>query len=223
LAAIPALKEKVLQGTAMFQAASVMRVTSKAGTDLTIDVKGARTTGGWGFCDTPGRIDHWPGGLVVGWPRPSSVNGTLVLDRGDVNLTFKKYLESPVALTFENDYAVRIDGDGVDAELTRSYLAAWGDRNVYGSAHVGWGMNPKARWETLVAYDRRDVHGTEQRAFAGNFMFSTGANKMAGRYTLGHFDLPMRNCTVMLDDRVVVDQGRLLPPLTLDAEAGIDA
>ena len=29
------------------------------------------------------------------------MNGTLVLDRGDINLTFKRYLEAPVRITIE--------------------------------------------------------------------------------------------------------------------------
>jgi 2,5-dihydroxypyridine 5,6-dioxygenase len=62
----------------------------------------------------------------------------------------------------------------------------------------------------MALYDKRDFNGTELRAFAGNFLYSTGANEVAKRYTLGHFDLPMRNCTVTLDDTVVVDQGRLI-------------
>ena len=47
------------------------------------------------------------------------------------------------------------------------------------------------------------------RAFAGNFLYSTGANDVAGRHTLGHFDLPLRHCTVALDGVTVVDQGKL--------------
>lgn len=39
--------------------------------------------------------------------------------------------------------------------------------------------------------------------------WSTGANQYAGRYTLGHFDLPMRNCTIALDGTVVVKNGVL--------------
>jgi 2,5-dihydroxypyridine 5,6-dioxygenase len=70
-------------------------------------------------------------------------------------------------------------------------------------------MNPRARWDALVMYDRRDVNGTEQRAFAGNFLYSTGANEVAGRYTLGHYDLPFRNCTVGLDDTIVLERGVL--------------
>ncbi len=33
-------------------------------------------------------------GIVVSFPKSGTVNGTLVLDRGDVNLTFKRYLEA---------------------------------------------------------------------------------------------------------------------------------
>ena len=48
----------------------------------------------------------------------------------------------------------RIEGDGTDAELMRSYLAAWGDKEAYAVAHVGFGMNPRARYEALTLYDQ---------------------------------------------------------------------
>jgi pimeloyl-ACP methyl ester carboxylesterase len=37
----------------------------------------------------------------------------------------------------------------------------------------------------MALYDKRDFNGTELRAFAGNFLYSTGANEVAGRYTAG--------------------------------------
>jgi len=129
---------------------------------------------------------------------------------GDLNLTFKRYLESPVRLSVESDYVTRIDGESLDAELMREYLAAWGDREAYAVSHVGWGMNARARWDAMAMYDRRDVNGTEQRAFAGNFLYSTGANEVAGRHTLGHFDLPFRHCTIELDGKAVVRDGKLV-------------
>src|SRR5436853_4056503 len=106
-----------------------MRVTATAGTELDVDMIGASTVGVWGLTDKPGTLAHWPGGLVVSFPKSGAVNGTLVLDRGDVNLTFKRYLESPIRLTLEADYVTQVAGDGADAEMMRSYLAAWGDRN----------------------------------------------------------------------------------------------
>ena len=187
-----------------------MTVTSAAGTDLQIDLTGARVGGVWGFTAKPGTLSHWPGGLVLAFPAAATVRGTLVLDRGDVNLTFKRYLETPVRMTIEDDHVTHIGGDGVDAELMRSQFAAWADRSAYAVSHVGWGLNPRARWDSMAFYDKADFNGTELRAFAGNFLYSTGANEVAGRHTLGHFDLPLRGCTVELDGQAVVDRGRLL-------------
>jgi 2,5-dihydroxypyridine 5,6-dioxygenase len=202
-------EQKVKAGIKLLRGAKRMRVTSRAGTDLVVNLEGAVAGGGWGYTTRPGTITHWPGGLCLCFPRARSVDGTLVLDRGDVNLTFKRYLENPVRLTIAADYVTDIAGESVDAELMRSYFAAWGDREAYAVSHVGWGMNPAARWDAMTMYDRNDFNGTELRAFAGNFLYSTGANEVAGRHTLGHFDLPLRNCTVALDDRVVVDAGKL--------------
>jgi 2,5-dihydroxypyridine 5,6-dioxygenase len=170
---------------------------------------GAAVVGVWGWTDKPGTLAHWPGGLVVSFPKSGSVNGTLVLDRGDVNLTFKRYLEAPVRLTLEADYVTHIEGDGTDAEIMRRYLAAWGDREAYAVSHVGFGLNRKARYEALTMYDRRDTNGTELRAVAGNFLFSTGANEFAGRYTAGHFDIPVMRTTITVDGTEVVRAGAL--------------
>ena len=192
------------------KAARQMHVESTAGTDLRISLEGARVGGVWGFTARPGTLSHWPGGLVLAFPAAGTVAGTLVLDRGDVNLTFKRYLQDPVRLVIENDHVTQVQGDGVDAELMRGYFAAWGDASAYAVSHVGWGLNRLARWDAMAFYDKADFNGTELRAFAGNFLYSTGANEVAGRHTLGHFDLPLRGCTVRLDGQAVVEKGVLL-------------
>ena len=143
-----------------------------------------------------------------------SVNGRLVLAPGDVNLTLERYLADAVTLEIANDHVTQIDGDSVDARLMRGYFATWAngpdgleDRAAYAVSHVGWGLNRAARWDAMTFYDKADFNGTELRAFAGNFLYSTGANEVAGRCTLGHFDLPMCGCTVALDGEVVVREG----------------
>lgn len=196
------------------KAAREMRVTSAVGTELTVRLQGARIGGVWGFTSKPGSLTHWPAGLVLAFPAAGSVSGRLVLAPGDVNLTFKRYLADAVTLTVADDHVTRIEGTSVDAELMRGYFAAWGDgpddRAAYAVSHVGWGLNRGARWDAMTFYDKADFNGTELRAFAGNFLYSTGANEVAGRYTLGHFDLPMRGCTVTLDGEAVVREGVLL-------------
>ncbi|HWI28995.1 MAG TPA: 2,5-dihydroxypyridine 5,6-dioxygenase [Stellaceae bacterium] len=209
----PALQPRVATALEMLRAARQMRVTSAAGTDLVIDVAGAPVRGNAGYLDPDAKVAYWPGGLCLCFPKAGTVNGTLVMAPGDVNLTFKRYLETPIRMTVERDYVTAIEGDGLDAELMRSYIAAWDERDAYAVSHVGWGMNPRARWDALALYDKADLNGTELRAFAGNFLYSTGANETAGRFTRGHFDLPLRNCTIALDNRVIVERGRLLPPL----------
>ena len=66
-------------------------------------------------------------------------------------------------------------------------------------------------------YDQRDTNGTELRAVAGNFLFSTGANEFAGRYTAGHFDMPVMRTTIAVDDTVVVQDGVLQDVFGLSA------
>jgi 2,5-dihydroxypyridine 5,6-dioxygenase len=192
------------------KSAKRMSVFSRAGTDLQIDLTGARVGGVWGFTSKPGTLTHWPGGLALAFPAAGCVNGTLVLDRGDVNLTFKRYLTDAVRLQIEDDHVEGVIGDSPDAELMRGYFAAWGDRAAYAVSHVGWGLNSRARWDAMSFYDKTDFNGTELRAFAGNFLYSTGANEVAGRHTAGHFDLPLRGCTVELDGQVVVKEGQLV-------------
>ncbi len=207
------LPRRVDLGLARLRAASVMRATSAAGTDLSVRLEGGFSAGSTGLTAGPGSIAHWPGGLVLVFPAAGSVNGEVVLSPGDMNLTFNFHVRSKVRLVIVDDHIVEIDGDGLDAELFRSYLGAFDDRESYATSHVGWGMNPGARWDALELYDKRETWGTELRAFAGNFLYSTGANETAGRFTAGHFDLPMRNCTVTLDGDPVVIDGTLIADL----------
>ena len=91
----------------------------------------------------------------------------------------------------------QVSADELDAAMdipgTRAYIAA-----------------VRARYEALSMYDQRDTQGTELRCVAGNFLFSTGANEFAGRFTQGHFDLPVFNTTIALDGEVVVREGVVL-------------
>jgi 2,5-dihydroxypyridine 5,6-dioxygenase len=205
----PALRERVRRGMKLLNGAKTMRVTSRAGTDLEVKVEGAPARGATGIVDEPKRVGYWPAGLCLCFPKPGSVNGRIVLAPGDLNLTFKRYIEAPVRMTVEDDYVTRIEGEGLDAALLRSYYESWRDREAYATSHVGWGMNLDARPESMMMYDRQQLNGTELRAFAGNFLYSTGANETAQRFTACHFDFPMRECTVELDGRPVVERGQL--------------
>ena len=203
----PAMKDIVRDAVAACRGAARMTVTSPAGTDLEVDITEMPTVGVWGWTDRPGTLAHWPGGLVVGFPHAGCCNGRIVFAPGDMNLTFKRYFESEVSCVVTDDFITEISGTGTDARLMKTYLDGFADPLAFATSHVGWGLNPAARYEALTMYDREDLNGTELRALAGNFLYSTGANEFAGRFTEGHFDLPMMGCTISLDGRVMVRDG----------------
>jgi hypothetical protein len=88
-------------------------------------------------------------------------------------------------------------GDAQHRRLHRAAPAGAGDFGP-GRQHAGGRLH-------------RRFNGSQLRALAGNFLYGTGANEVAGRHTAGHLDLPMRQCTVTLDGTTVVDAGRLVP------------
>jgi 2,5-dihydroxypyridine 5,6-dioxygenase len=208
------LKTRIQKSRAMMASAKHLHITTAAGTDFHVEMEGALVGGNIGFVQEPKQWASWPGGIQSCFPRAGAVNGVIVMNAGDVNFTFKRYLESPVTLVIENDFVTEIRGDGWDAELMRSYFEAWNDKNAYGASHVSWGMNHGARWDSLMMYDKGDVNATEGRAVAGTFLYSTGANPAANRFTLGHYDLTIRNCTFDLDGKIIIDRGKLCDELS---------
>src|SRR6202171_1662697 len=89
-----ALEKSVRAAAKMLRATKRMRVTSKAGTELDVDMVGASTVGVWGWTDKPGTLAHWPGGIVVSFPKNGTVNGTLVMAGGGAQFPFHTHLSS---------------------------------------------------------------------------------------------------------------------------------
>ena len=89
-------------------------------------------------------------------------------------------------------------------------MASFDDPDAYGIAHIGWGMLETAKWG-ILAYDRRGM-GMHGRSFYGNVLFSTGPNGELGgsNETLCHVDVPMRSCSLYLDDEPIVVDGDIV-------------
>ncbi len=143
----------------------------------------------------------------------------MVIAPGDiVILPYCRYVTSPVRLEIREGHIVKIEGD-LDAKLMQDWLddgkSSENDRDPHAVSHLGWGMNPQARWYSLgLNGDAPERHRAAARVFPGNFLFSTGPNTQGGgkRSTRGHYDVPMRDCTVTLDNKVVIDKGKLVDP-----------
>jgi 2,5-dihydroxypyridine 5,6-dioxygenase len=207
----PADRERVLAAQARIARAKEMHVVSAAGTDFHCPLGEFEPIAEYGFVDKPGRWDHWPSGFALTFPNDMQAHGRIVIDRGDILLPQKSYVQDRIELTVEGGYAKRIDG-GIDAQLLSEYMATFNDPEAYAISHIGWGLQPRAHWSTLGLYDREATIGMDARAFEGNFLFSLGPNNEAGgsRTTTCHIDIPLRHCDVYLDGEAVVRDGVVL-------------
>jgi 2,5-dihydroxypyridine 5,6-dioxygenase len=204
------LRERVDVALELLADASELRFTNQAGTDVLYRIDAYPVQGQYGFADTRGRWDHWPsGGIVFTSGADDGVDGRVVIAPGDIILPFKIYVQDAVELTIEAGRIQEISG-GVDAEVVREYIANFDDPDAYGISHIGWGLDERAKWSAL-ATDKRG-HGMELRAFCGNVLFSTGPNQQFGgpNRTQCHLDIPMRNCSLFLDDRPIVVDGEIV-------------
>lgn len=213
----PGLKEAVLYGHELYAKTREVRVTSEAGTDLTWRCGEYPVMSQYGFADLPGRFDHWGAGHIHTFPNEGSANGTVVMQPGDiVILPYCRYVVDQVRLTVRDGFIVEIEG-GLDAKLMDDWLAgnrtSPDDRDPYAVSHLGWGLNPQAPWYWLALHgDTPERARAAARVFPGNFLFSTGPNSEGGgkRTTRGHYDVPMRDCTVTLDNRTIIEKGRIV-------------
>ena len=64
-----------------------------------------------------------------------------------------------------------------------------------------------------VADPHKEI-GVDALAYYGNVLFSTGPNTELGgtNDTPCHVDMPLRNCTLTLDDEVIVENGDIVVP-----------
>ncbi|MDR6520906.1 2,5-dihydroxypyridine 5,6-dioxygenase [Variovorax paradoxus] len=204
-------RERVLAASKLLKAAKKMHVTSPVGTDVTFKLGDYPTISEYGFCEEPGRWDHWPSGFLFTFANEGGSDGTIVIDRGDILLPQKNYVSDKITMQLREGFVRSIEGD-IDAALLREFMEAYKDPEAYAIAHIGWGMQPRCYWHTLSLVDREATSGQDARAFEGNFLFSLGPNNEAGgpRTTPCHLDIPLRNCTVKLDDVVVVRDGKVI-------------
>ena len=198
-------------GGAVLKAGSTIHVTSAAGTDLTADISGEDLpiTYQWGYVDEPGRWDHWPSGFVACFPNDRTAQGVIVLQPGDALIPWQRYVRDTVRIEVNDGFITSIKG-GADAAMLNDYIEAWDDPDAWATSHMGWGLLDRAKWSAFDVYDPRSLYGQELRSVAGNFMWSTGSNRFANRETPAHLDVPMRECTVRVDETVVVDSGKLI-------------
>ncbi|MFB3159931.1 leucyl aminopeptidase [Neobacillus sp. 179-J 1A1 HS] len=202
-------KERVLYATQLLRDAKELRFTNKVGSDVTYQLGQYPILTEYGFADEPGRWDHLPSCFSAATSNDGGVNGVVVLDKGDIFFPFNRYFQDQVKLTIKGGFVTDIEG-GFDAMLMRDYIESFNDPRAYAISHIGWGLNERAQWHSLAFDDQ--VFGMDGRAFYGNVLFSLGPNSELGgnNDTPCHLDLPMKNCTLYLDGKLIVKDGDIV-------------
>jgi len=173
--------------------AKSVTILTKAGTDFQVSVEGRRWYRDTGICHKSGEFMNLPAGEVFIAPKEGTAQGKVVIDGA-----FWEILEEPVTLEIKDGSAYRISGSKeIAKQISKQGKEA---RNI---AEVGVGMNPKAKIIGNVLEDEK-VMGTVHVALGDNSTF--GGKVKAGI----HVDGIIKNPTFIADDRVIMEDGKLL-------------
>jgi 2,5-dihydroxypyridine 5,6-dioxygenase len=193
----PDLRRRVEFGGNLLAAANELRFTSPYGTDIRYGLSQYPVLTEYGYTDEPGRWDHWPSGFLFTQGNDEGIDGTVVLTPGDIIAAFRRYVQSPIKLTVKRGKVIDIEGDGLDASLMRSFIESFNDDRAYAVSHIGWGLNERANWHHTAASRELDAEiGMNGLAFYND--------------TACHLDMPMRNCSLFLDGKTIVENGRIV-------------
>jgi len=190
-------------------AARTLRFVNDAGTDATYhfaDPPPVLTE--YGYTATPGRWDHWSGGFVAAIGQKGGVEGRVVMDAGDIIYPLRVFVDEPLEFVIRGGKVTEING-GAQAAMLRDMMASHDDPRAYAVSHIGWGLHRACAWDPALP-----GVGMDGRGHWGNVLFSLGPDTEFGgdNDTPCHFDLPMKACSLWLDDEPILDRGEVLPP-----------
>jgi leucyl aminopeptidase (aminopeptidase T) len=191
------LKRAGLVLASRLSAASSVRVTSPAGTDLTLDISGREAISDDGDIGTVGAFGNLPAGEAFIAPIETAGDGTIVFDGalGGFGL-----LDAPVRVVLSGGRMVSADG------RVGSWLAATldsGGEHGRSIAELGIGTNPAARLTGNILEDEKAL-GTIHLAF-GTSAGIGGVNSSSV-----HIDGLVLRPSVWLDGRALMEDGNLV-------------
>lgn len=193
--------------TELTKAASEVRITNKAGTDVTFRNDPNRPINSEIDYSTPGA--HFLIGQI-GWaPIEESINGRISFDgaySGGGDLEFG-VLSETISYIVEKGRIVAFEG-GKLAKKAEEYFKSLNDPNMYIAAHVCYGCSPNAKLEGCTTEDER-IWGSTEWGFGHQ-----GPNYSGGepRVAKSHVDGISLECSVWLDGELILDNGKYIHP-----------
>lgn len=179
------------------EAGSNLRLTTKIGTDITMEIRKNRIICDNGNYTKKGAWGNLPCGEVAFAPIEESANGIYVVGASMSGIGLVK---KGIMVTVKGGRAVKIEG-GLEAKGLRKLIG--GIENAANIAELGIGINKKACIIGTVLEDEK-VFGTAHIALGDSF--SLGGKVQAGC----HLDGVITSPTIFIDDKKIMECGRLL-------------
>ncbi|MEW6060842.1 MAG: aminopeptidase [Bacteroidota bacterium] len=180
----------------MLEKTSVIRVTSPAGTDITIPIKGRTAHASSGLFHEKGQSGNLPTGEAYLAPLEHQSNGIVVVDGSMAGVGI---VQTPIRIVVKDGYAMEISG-GKEAETLKKLLEPHG-KDAYNVAEFGIGTNDKATITGKIIEDEK-VMGTIHIAFGDNKSMG-GSVRVAS-----HLDGLVKMPTVWFDEKQIMKDGQ---------------
>lgn len=202
------VKQTVMTINQMLSEANEAVVTTPAGTEMWVDLRGRRNLDlehGWLHKGKPEYHNNFSAPPCIEAniaPLEFTAHGKIVVDAAQ---SLVGLVRDPIIMTVENGRIVNFDGGAEAAEL-QMRLDQVGDPDICLIAELGIGLNPKARMRGQFIEDE-SVYGT------AHFGMGNNASTMGGQSTVnGHFDNIMWRPAISLDGKTIMRDGRLVSP-----------
>lgn len=177
----------------------IARVTSPAGTDITMSIDGRDGLPDTGMLHSPGAFGNLPAGEAFIAPVEGSANGRIVIDGAMAGV---KELDEPITVIVENGKVKEIQGGEAANQLAQMIETAKDD-NARNVAELGIGTNENAGLSgSLLEVEK--VLGTVHIAFGDNKSFGGQVKAPI------HVDGVILKPTLIVDDKTVISEGKIL-------------
>lgn len=184
-----------------FANGSKLRLTSKAGTNLEMDITGRR--GNALYCMVnPGEFSTVPTVEANVSPVEGTANGIIVANASIPYLGIG-VLEKPIYFDVKDGFITDIRGEGEQAKILIANLASQNDKNVYNIAELGVGLNPSCKMCGIMLEDEGVVNTCH--IGIGTSITLGGTVK-----TSIHYDLLMWDPRIEVDGKLVLDGHKVL-------------
>ncbi len=195
-----AIAERTRTVTDMLTAAKSARVTTAAGTDITMPLEGIRAIASTGLFHEAGSFGNLPSGEAYMMPAEGGSEGIFVVDGSMAGIGDLEG-KTPITIKVEKGHATEITG-GPEADLLREKLEPLG-KPAFNVAELGVGTNDAARIIGNILEDEK-VMGTIHIALGNNM-------SMGGTVDVPiHLDGIVKDPTVELDGKTIMKDGKLL-------------